>query len=124
MINKYEIMAIVDPKTEVSEFEAMLKEVFGAGVKSVETMENNELAYEINKSKIAHRVLVNVEAEGDRIAEFTRKANIAKYVWRNIVINLDTERGFGKEAKPRSFRKPAQRTQRAPRPRKQNVEEN
>ncbi|WP_406613572.1 30S ribosomal protein S6 [Mycoplasma corogypsi] len=102
MINKYEIMAIIDPKSEMSSYEALLREVFGNGVKSVEKLEGNELAYEINKSKHAHRILALVEAEGSAIAEYTRRTNISKEVWRNLVINLDTEKGIN--AKPSKFR--------------------
>ncbi|WP_036452838.1 30S ribosomal protein S6 [Mycoplasma buteonis] len=96
---KYEIMSIVDPKAETSVVENLLKEVFGEGVKSVEKLENNELAYEINKSKHGQYVLALVEAEGSKIAEFTRRSNIIKEIWRVLVINLDSEKGLN--AKPK-----------------------
>ncbi|WP_426460887.1 30S ribosomal protein S6 [Mycoplasma hafezii] len=96
---KYEIMTIVDPKAETSVVENLLKEVFGEGVKSVEKLENNELAYEINKSKHAQYVLALVETEGSNIAEFTRRTNIIKEVWRTLVINLDSEKGLNSKPK-------------------------
>ncbi|VEU70406.1 30S ribosomal protein S6 [Mycoplasmopsis glycophila] len=91
---KYEIMTIIDPKAQVSVYEELLKDVFKNGIKSVEKLENNELAYEINKSKHGIYVLAQIEAEGSSIAEFTRRANIIKEVWRTLVINLDSEKGL------------------------------
>ncbi|MFV8435302.1 30S ribosomal protein S6 [Mycoplasma sp. 3137] len=97
-MNKYEIMSIVNPKADVKILNDLLTEVFGKGVSKVEKLEKNELAYEINKSKHAQYVLALVEAEGNAIAEFTRRSNIVKDIWRVLVINLDTERGFNKKA--------------------------
>ncbi|RIV16430.1 30S ribosomal protein S6 [Mycoplasmopsis gallopavonis] len=99
---KYEIMTIVDPKAQTSVVESLLKEVFAEGVKSVEKLENNELAYEINKSKHGQYVLAHVETEGSKIAEFTRRTNIIKEIWRTLVINLDSEKGLN--AKPNKIR--------------------
>ncbi|MHA3838550.1 30S ribosomal protein S6 [Mycoplasma sp. VS276A1] len=97
-MNKYEIMSIVNPKADVKVLNDLLTEVFGKGVSKVEKLEKNELAYEINKSKHAQYVLAYVEAEGKAIAEFTRRSNIVKDIWRVLVINLDTEKGFNKKA--------------------------
>ncbi|SJZ41175.1 30S ribosomal protein S6 [Mycoplasmopsis verecunda] len=97
-MNKYEIMTIVNPKADVKVLNDLLTEVFGKGVSKVEKLERNELAYEINKSKHAQYVLALVEAEGSAIAEFTRRSNIVKDIWRVLVINLDTEKGFNKKA--------------------------
>ncbi|QGZ97213.1 30S ribosomal protein S6 [Mycoplasma sp. NEAQ87857] len=120
---KYEIMTIVDPKADVKVVENLLSEVFAEGVKKVEKLERNELAYEINKSKHAQYVLALVETEGENIAEFTRKANIIKEIWRNLVINLDTEKGLGAEPKKARRHKKASRdfSQNNDRPRKRVV---
>ncbi|WP_036464819.1 30S ribosomal protein S6 [Mycoplasmopsis sturni] len=98
-MSKYEIMMIVDPKADIAIAEKLLKEVFGKGVQKAEKLERTDLAYEINKSKQAQYLLAEITSPSDLIAEFTRKANILKEIWRFLVINLDTEKGFGKEFK-------------------------
>ncbi|QNM93767.1 30S ribosomal protein S6 [Mycoplasma sp. Pen4] len=98
-MNKYEIMSIVSPKADVKVYTDLVAEVFGKGVLKVEKLERNELAYEINKSKHAQYVLAYVESDGTNIAEFTRRTNIIKDIWRILVINLDTENGLHKAAK-------------------------
>ncbi|EFF41834.1 ribosomal protein S6 [Mycoplasmopsis alligatoris A21JP2] len=99
---KYEIVLILDPKAEETVATKLLNEVFGKGVKKAQKLEKTELAYEINKSKHAHFFLAEVEAQTELIAEFTRKANILKTVWRNLVVNLDSEKGLNvsKNKKP------------------------
>ncbi|BBA22385.1 30S ribosomal protein S6 [Mycoplasmopsis bovirhinis] len=112
-MNKYEIMMIVDPKSDAALAFDLLKNVFGAGVKKSEKLENNRLAYKINKSAFGQYILANVEAEGSKIAEFTRRTNIIKEIWRILVINLDTEKGLDtkKEGKkqPRVVKHPRKR---------------
>ncbi|MEE3928045.1 30S ribosomal protein S6 [Mycoplasmopsis ciconiae] len=110
---KYEIMMIVDPKADVSLATNLLTEVFGEGVKKAEKLELNELAFEINKSKHAQYVLAEVEAASNTIAEFTRKTNIIKGIWRKMVINLDSEKGFSKSSK-RTARKSKKETTKKP----------
>ncbi|WP_027121509.1 30S ribosomal protein S6 [Mycoplasma leonicaptivi] len=105
-MTKYEIIMIVDPKADISLGFNLLKEVFGEGVKKAEKLENNQLAYEINKSKHGQYILANVETDGKNIAEFTRRSNISKEIWRQLVINLHTEK-FSKEKKSKkNFSKP------------------
>ncbi|APJ38613.1 30S ribosomal protein S6 [Mycoplasmopsis pullorum] len=98
-MSKYEIMLIVDPKADASVATNLLNEVFGKDVKKAEKLELTELAYPINKSKHAQYVYAEVETNPANIAEFTRKANILKTLWRQLVINLDSEKGYGKEVK-------------------------
>ena len=88
---KYEIMLIIDPKEDFKNVEKLTNEVFDKP--KIKKLEQTELAYEINKSKTAHYVLINVETNGDKIKEFTRKVNISKKIWRILIINLDTEIG-------------------------------
>ncbi|NQZ65703.1 MAG: 30S ribosomal protein S6 [Mycoplasmatales bacterium] len=88
----YEIMMIIDPKKDIKEIEQFTNEIFKDGVKKFTKMDRTNLAYPINKSNTAQYVLVNVETEGDFIKEFTRKVNINKSIWRQLVINLDSER--------------------------------
>ncbi|QCZ36607.1 30S ribosomal protein S6 [Mycoplasma nasistruthionis] len=92
-MHKYEIMAIVNPKADVAVYTSIVEEVFGKeNVSKLEKLEKNELAYEINKSKHAQYVLALVEAKGESMAEFTRRTNIVKDIWRTLVINLDSEK--------------------------------
>ncbi|MBN3534655.1 30S ribosomal protein S6 [Mycoplasma procyoni] len=103
---KYEIMLVLAPTEELSFAEKIAKDVFGEGVKKVEKLERTELAYEINKSKTGAFVVISVEAEENTIAEFTRRTNIQKTIWRTLVINLDSERGLNRKAKPKRKKLP------------------
>ncbi|RTZ68037.1 MAG: 30S ribosomal protein S6 [Tenericutes bacterium] len=76
---KYEIMLIVDPSTTGKVVENLSKNTFKGSV-NFKVMERTELAYEINKSKTGKYLLLNVEANGEDVAEFTRKINIEKTV--------------------------------------------
>lgn len=99
-MSKYEIMLIVDPAIDSIMATELVESVFGKkNVSKAEKLEQTTLAYPINKSKKAQYMLYLVEAERSLIAEFIRKSNITKFIWRHLVINLDTEKGFGK--KPR-----------------------
>ncbi|MGZ9414647.1 30S ribosomal protein S6 [Mycoplasma sp. 1012] len=98
---KYEIMLILAPTEDVALAEKIAKEVFSNGVKSVEKLDRTELAYPINKSKTGIFVLMNVESEESKIAEFVRKTNIQKTIWRSLVVNLDTEKGLNRKVKPK-----------------------
>lgn len=89
---KYEIMIIVDPKEDIKTVETMVKDVFGSGLTKFTKMDKTELAYPINKSNTAQYVLVNAETTGEQIKEFTRRVNITKTIWRQLAINLDSER--------------------------------
>lgn len=88
---KYEIMLILDPREELKVAENMINEVFKNA--KVTKLDRTELAYEINKSKTATYLLIEVEANGAEVKEFTRRVNIAKTFWRLLVVNLDSEMG-------------------------------
>lgn len=105
-MNKYEIMMIVSPKADVKVAFDLLSEVFGKGVSKAEKLENNRLAYEINKSEFGQYVLASVETNGSNIAEFTRRTNIIKEIWRALVINLDTEKGLSSKKASKKAVKP------------------
>jgi len=47
------------------------------------------LAYKINKGKRGHYLFLGLDANGDAIAEITRKANINEDVIRNVNIKVD-----------------------------------
>ena len=96
----YEIMLILDPKEDIKVAEQLSKDVFGSDVKKFEKLDRTELAYPINNSTTGTYILMNVETEGRNIKEFTRKVNINKSIWREMIINVDEEKA-NKIAKPR-----------------------
>lgn len=106
-MSNYEIMLILDPKsddkiiTEIANSSFLTSKEF-----EIKKLERTELAYEIKKSKTAFYYLVTAKATGDEINEFLRKANIAKNIWRTLSINLDSEKGLNRKAKPKRVRRP------------------
>lgn len=99
-MSKYEIMMIVDPKADAKVGFDLVEEIFGkANIVKAEKLELTDLAYEIKKSNKAQYLLFEVNAKSDLVAEFTRRSNISKLIWRQLVINLDSEKGFGKTKK-------------------------
>lgn len=113
---KYEIMLILAPGEKIEVASKLATDVFGEEtVKKVEKLERTELAYPINKSKIATYVLINLEAEETKVSEFVRLSNIIKTIWRVLIINLDSEKGLNrkvtvKKVKPKpAFKKPYNR---------------
>lgn len=104
-MSNYEIMLILDPKSDESKVSEIAKSTFKSKDIKIEKLERTELAYEINKSKTAIYILVNVKASGEEINEFNRKCNITKNIWRQLSINLDTEKGLNRKAKPKRNRR-------------------
>ena len=103
---KYEIMLILDPKSDDQVISEIAKSSFKNASFELQKLERTELAYEIKKSKTAFYYLLNTEATGVEINEFLRKVNIAKNIWRVLSLNLDTERGLHRKAKPKRVRRP------------------
>lgn len=104
-MSNYEVMLILDPKSDEKTVSEIAKSTFKSKDLKIEKLERTELAYEINKSKTATYILLNVKATGEEINEFTRKANISKNIWRILSINLDTEKGLNRKAKPKRIKK-------------------
>lgn len=75
---KYEIMLIVDPK-QITEAEKIAKDVLGTDA-NITKLEKTELAYEINGTKIANYLLIDVTTTGAVVKEFVRRANISKSI--------------------------------------------
>ncbi|WP_341491616.1 30S ribosomal protein S6 [Mesomycoplasma ovipneumoniae] len=97
---KYEIMTILDPKAEATILENLLSTTFSqnSSYKLVK-LENSSLAYPIKKSKTAQYFLINLDSPANLIEEFVRRANITKSIWRYLIINLDSEKGFNQKPK-------------------------
>ncbi|TPE57201.1 30S ribosomal protein S6 [[Mycoplasma] falconis] len=130
-MSQYEIMILVNPQTTDEEFKGILFSVLDEKATKVEKLERTELAYPINKLKRASYYLVNAKIAPEAIAELTRKLNIDKRVLRNLIINLDSEKGLNVVKKPRrtfnkrpfvkrdnTQRSEGPRSERAPKPRK------
>ena len=121
----YEIMIIVDPKEDIKTVENMVKGIFGSGMKRFTKMDRTELAYPINNSNTAQYVLVNAETDGDSVKELTRKINITKTIWRQLAINLDSERAVDSLKNMKKFEefKARKAAERAVRDNKKTVKE-
>ena len=100
---KYEIMLILDPKEDVKVANKIAKDAFGSSFKEFTKMDQTELAYPINNSTTATYLLAEFDADSKGVAEFTRKVNITKSIWRQLIINLSEEKS-NKIAKPRKPR--------------------
>lgn len=114
----YEIMVIVDPKEDLATVEKLAKDVFGNDFEKFTKMDKTDLAYPINKSNTAQYALIFANTTGENIKEFTRKVNITKTIWRQLAINLDTERATASWDNMKKFeefkaRKAAERAKRA-----------
>ncbi|BAW18594.1 30S ribosomal protein S6 [Mycoplasmopsis bovigenitalium] len=102
-MNKYEIMMILDPKANPEIGFELVESVFGKeNITKAEKLENTTLAYPIKHSTQGIYLLIQLNGEASLVAEFVRRSNISKEIWRQLVINLDTEKGYGKERKNRS----------------------
>ena len=103
---KYEIMLILDPKEDIEIANKIAKDAFGSSFKEFIKMDQTELAYPINNSTTATYLLTEFETDGKDVAEFTRKVNITKSIWRQMVINLTEEKSnkIAKIRKPRFSR--------------------
>lgn len=98
-MSKYEIMLMIDPKENIDFVSKLVEEVFTQKAEKIEKLPFSELAYAVNKSMVATYILINISATGDQIKEFRRRANISKTVWRELIINLDKERGLAPKPK-------------------------
>ena len=105
-MSKYEIMLILDPSSNSQIAQEICDTIFLSKDAKIKKLENTELAYKINKSKNAIYILINVSATGEEVIEFTRKCNITKVIWRQMVINLDSEKGLNRKANPKKIKKP------------------
>ncbi|WP_029608747.1 30S ribosomal protein S6 [Mycoplasma simbae] len=116
-MHKYEIMMILDPKSEAKVGFDLVESVFGkSNITKAEELENKTLAYPINHSTQGKYLLVQLNGEASLVPEFVRRANISKEIWRQLVINLDSEKGLGKERKQsyKKFKDSADKPRRKP----------
>ncbi|MGL5438149.1 MAG: 30S ribosomal protein S6 [Metamycoplasmataceae bacterium] len=100
-MSKYEIMLILDPNSKIEVAKTLVSSSFKNKPTEIKELDNIELAYEINKSKNGKYILILIEATGEEVNEFRRKANISKEIWRFLLINLSTEKGLNRKANPK-----------------------
>lgn len=92
MLNKYELVFIIDPKIEDKKpiIDKVMELINATGkVENVDEWGNRKLAYEINKNTEGYYVLVNFEAEPHFIAELERVFNITTEIIKYIVIRRE-----------------------------------
>ena len=92
MLNKYEIVFIVNPSLEDKKptIDKVVDLINANGkVENIDKWGNRKLAYEIKKNTEGYYVLVNFEAEPSFIDELERVLNITTEVLKFIVINKE-----------------------------------
>ena len=92
MLNKYELVFIIDPKVEDKQpVIAKVQDLINTAgkVESVDEWGNRRLAYEIKKNTEGYYVLVNFEAEPTLIAEMERVFKITTEILKFIVIRKE-----------------------------------
>ena len=92
MLNKYEIVFIVNPSLEDKKpiIDKVVDLINANGkVENIDEWGNRKLAYEIKKNTEGYYVLVNFEAEPSFIDELERVLNITTEVLKFIVINKE-----------------------------------
>lgn len=92
MLNKYELVFIIDPTIEDKKpiIDKVMELINATGkVENVDEWGNRKLAYEINKNTEGYYVLVNFEAEPHFIAELERVFNITTEIIKYIVIRRE-----------------------------------
>ncbi len=96
-MNKYEIMFIVKTTIEedaikktVSDFKSIITDLKGEILEEKE-MGQRKLAYPINKEVNGFYYVMVVNANGEIVSEFDRKAKINENIIRHLIIKLDEE---------------------------------
>ena len=96
-MNKYEIMFIVKTTIEeeavkktIADLKAIITDLKGEIVEEKD-MGQKKLAYPINKEVNGFYYVLVVNANGEIVSEFDRKAKINDNVIRHLIIKLDEE---------------------------------
>ena len=96
-MNKYEIMFIVKTTIEeeavkktIADLKAIITDLKGEIVEEKD-MGQKKLAYPINKEVNGFYYVIVVNANGEIVSEFDRKAKINDNVIRHLIIKLDEE---------------------------------
>ena len=96
-MNKYEIMFIVKTtideetvKKTVESFKSIITDLKGEIIEEKD-MGQKKLAYPINKEVNGFYYVMVVNANGEIVSEFDRKAKINENIIRHLIIKLDEE---------------------------------
>lgn len=92
MLNKYEIVFIINPSLEDKKptIDKVMDLINTTGkVESVDEWGNRKLAYEIEKNTEGYYVLINFDADPQFIAELERVLNITTEIIKFIVIKKE-----------------------------------
>ncbi|MDY0394711.1 30S ribosomal protein S6 [Virgibacillus halophilus] len=96
-MRKYEIMYIIRPDME-EEAQTSLMERFnkiltdnGAEIEKVDDKGKRRLAYEINKYRDGHYVVINFSGDEAAVNEFDRQAKFSEDIIRHIAVRDDEQ---------------------------------
>ncbi len=95
-MNKYETVFIINPNIEDAGVKALIEKFSNlinddGKVETVEELGKKKLAYEIKKHKEGNYVVINFEANPERIKELERIYRITDEVIKFIVVKKDEE---------------------------------
>src|ERR1700756_263847 len=96
-MRNYEIMFIINPNTpeeEVDKINSQIDGVITSGggqVQKIEKMGRRKLAYEIDKHREGHYILVVTTANGDIVREVERRLRVMDTVIKYITVRTDEE---------------------------------
>ena len=93
-MNKYESVIIISPNLDEGEIEGIITEITdlinqNGEVTKVEKMGVRKLAYEINKCKEGHYVVIYFEADPSIISELERNYRINENIIKFITVKID-----------------------------------
>lgn len=92
-MRKYEIMYIINPSLDETQRQEVMAKyaavITDSGSKVLETKDwgLRELAYEINKIKKGHYIILKVEANNEAITEFERLSLIDSNIVRHLIVS-------------------------------------
>jgi len=96
-MRNYEIMFIVNPNSpedEVDKINSQIEGIITAGggkVEKIEKMGKRKLAYEIDRNREGHYVLIVLNANGDIVRECERRLRVTEGVIKYITVRTDEE---------------------------------
>src|SRR5262245_39279880 len=107
-MRNYEIMFIVNPSVaeeEIDKIDTQIEGVVtsgGGAIEKIEKMGKRRLAYEIDKHREGHYVLLVIAANGDIVKECERRLRVMDAVIKYITVRTDEE--FRRFEKIRNYR--------------------
>jgi len=96
-MRNYEIMFIANPNTvdeEIDKISAQLEGIVTSGggqVHKIEKMGKRRLAYEVDKQREGHYVLLVITANGEIVRECERRLRVMDAVIKYLTVNTDSD---------------------------------